>query len=52
MSKDEKARVAAAQMMIDDEPDDWWGAMACSGVSELTRVAGTSASTARAAQVS
>jgi hypothetical protein len=23
MSKDEKASVAAAQLLIDDEPDDW-----------------------------
>ncbi|KAL6152103.1 hypothetical protein ACJQWK_04848 [Exserohilum turcicum] len=24
MTKDDKAGVAAAQLMIDDEPDDWW----------------------------
>lgn len=27
MSNDDKARAAAAQLMIDDEPDDWWVAI-------------------------
>jgi hypothetical protein len=52
MSKDDKASAAAAQLLIDDEPDDWCDPMAGSDrVSELTRGVGTRESSAPAAQV-
>lgn len=53
MSNEDKARAAAAQLVIDDEPDDWWVAIAelWERANKLTRMVGTSGSTAQAAQV-
>jgi len=53
MSNDDKARAAAAQLVIDDEPDDWYvfNAETRERANELTRLLGTSASTARAVRV-
>jgi hypothetical protein len=52
MSKDQKASAAAAQLLIDDEPDDWcvqWPRL--NKRMELTMCAGTSESSVQAAQV-
>jgi hypothetical protein len=52
MSKDQKASAAAAQLLIDDQPDDWyvqWPRL--NKLMELTMCAGTSESSAQAAQV-
>jgi len=53
MSNDDKARAAAAQLVIDDEPDDWYVSTAESRgrANELIRMLGTSASTVRAVRV-
>ena len=52
MSRDEKASAAAAQLLIDDEPDDWYVELRVAERSlELTRWAGTSGSSAPDAQV-
>jgi hypothetical protein len=61
MSNEDKARAAAAQLVIDDEPDDWYvklWSMRRSGEAKmeeanwkLTRKLGISVSSAQAAQV-
>jgi len=53
MSNDDKARAAAAQLVIDDEPDEWYVSTAegWERANELIRMLGTSASTVRAVRV-
>jgi hypothetical protein len=53
MSNDDRARAAAAQLVIDDEPDDWCVAVAeiRGRANELTRMAGTSGFSAQAVRV-
>jgi hypothetical protein len=55
MSKDTKSQTAAAQMMIDDEPDDWYVHAALAGrnvvTDECTGIRGSSAQAARVRRV-